>query len=232
MERGDRGKTVMLLGGSGLVGHAVARRLLSSSSGPPRRIVLVALYEDEVRGAAQALAPYRGRTTIDVEWGNVFMPAPTARLDLSVVLATPNHRELVLGDLLGDLTEEVLARNLLFQILLKYKPHAVVDSINTATAFAYQDIFHSSRELLELSKRGAVDQMAVELHLLRLTLPQLIRHAQIITEGLRRAGTKAYVKIGTSGTGGGGVNIPHTPSEGEARPTPLAQTTVARGPSL
>jgi hypothetical protein len=40
MELGDR--TVMLLGGSGLVGHAVA------------------------------LDPYRGGVTIDVEWGNVF----------------------------------------------------------------------------------------------------------------------------------------------------------------
>ncbi len=232
MERGDRGKTVMLLGGSGLVGHAVSRRLLSSSSGPPRRIVLVALYEDEVRAAAQALEPYRGRTTIEVEWGNVFMPTPTARLDLSAVLATPKHRELVLGDLLGDLTEEVLARNLLFQILLKYKPHAVVDSINTATAFAYQDIFQSSRELLELSKRGAVDQMAVELHLLRLTLPQLIRHAQIITEGLRRAGTKAYVKIGTSGTGGMGFNIPYTHSEEKPSRTLLTKSALAGAHSM
>ena len=58
MELGDR--TVMLLGGSGLVGHAVARR------------VLVALFEDEVRAAARALDPYRGSVTIDVEWGNVF----------------------------------------------------------------------------------------------------------------------------------------------------------------
>src|SRR5256885_16844357 len=96
MERGDRGKTVMLLGGSGLVGHAVSRRLLSSSSGPPRRLVLVALYEEEVRAAAQALAPYRGRTTIDVEWGNVFMPTPTARPHLSGLPATPQHFQLAL----------------------------------------------------------------------------------------------------------------------------------------
>jgi FlaA1/EpsC-like NDP-sugar epimerase len=40
-----RDRTVMILGGSGLVGHAVARRLLAAA---PRRLVLVALFEDEV----------------------------------------------------------------------------------------------------------------------------------------------------------------------------------------
>lgn len=52
MDLADR--TVMLLGGSGLVGHAVARRVLTATPAP-RRLVLVALYEDEVRAAARAL---------------------------------------------------------------------------------------------------------------------------------------------------------------------------------
>src|SRR2546427_1627717 len=38
-----RDRTAMILGGSGLVGHAVARRLLAAA---PRRIVLVALFEE------------------------------------------------------------------------------------------------------------------------------------------------------------------------------------------
>ena len=82
MELADR--TVMLLGGSGLVGHALARRVLAAA---PRQLVLVALFEDEVRAAAEALEPYRGRTTITVEWGNVFRPAATARLEWATVVA-------------------------------------------------------------------------------------------------------------------------------------------------
>ena len=229
MELGDR--TVMLLGGSGLVGHAVARRVLGADP-PPQRLVLVALYEDEVRAAARALDPYRGTVTIDVEWGNVFMPAPVARLDLSVVMASAEHRALVLGDLYGDLTEQVLERSLLVQLLLRYKPDAVVDSINTATAFAYQDLFQSARQLHEQSKRGGADQATVEQHLLRLTLPQLIRHAQIITEGLNRAGTKSYIKIGTSGTGGMGFNIPYTHSEEKPSRTLLTKSAVAGAHSM
>src|SRR5438309_5289233 len=229
MDLADR--TVMLLGGSGLVGHAVARRLLKAPQ-PPRRLVLVALFDDEVRATAKSLEPYRNSTAIEVESGNVFMPEPVARLDVSTVMASAEHRALLLGDLLGDLTEQVLERNLLFQLLLRYTPDAVVDSINTATAFAYQDIFQSARELLDQAKHGTANQAAVEQHLLKLTMPQLIRHAQIITEGLRRAGTKAYVKIGTSGTGGMGFNIPYTHSEERPSRTLLTKSAVAGAHSL
>ena len=229
MELADR--TVMLLGGSGLVGHAVARRVLAATP-PPRRVVLVALFEDEVRAAARALEPYRGAVTIDVEWGNIFMPASVARLDIATIMESGEHRALVLGDLLGELTDQVLERNLLFRLLVRYKPDAVVDSINTATAFAYQDIFHSARGLLSRARDGGVDRATIEQHLLRLPMPQLVRHAQIITEALRRAGTQAYVKIGTSGTGGMGFNIPYTHSEERPSATLLAKSAIAGAHSM
>jgi len=229
MELADR--TVMLLGGSGLVGHAVARRVLAATP-PPRRLVLVALFEDEVRATARALEPYRGGVTIDVEWGNVFMPAPVARLDIATIMGNGEHRALVLDDLLGDLSDGVLERNLLFRLLVRYKPDAVVDSINTATAFAYQDIFQSARTLLARAQDSEVDRATVEQHLLRLPLPQLIRHAQIITEALRRAGTQAYVKIGTSGTGGMGFNIPYTHSEERPSAPLLTKSAIAGAHSM
>ncbi len=203
MELADR--TVMLLGGSGLVGHAVARRVLAATP-PPRRLVLVALFEDEVRAAARALEPYRSGVTIDVEWGNVFMPAPVARLDMATVVAKAEHRALVLGDLLGDLTDTVLERNLLFRLLVRYKPDAVVDSINTATAFAYQDVFQSARDLLDRAQNGApIDRAAIEQHLLRLP---------------------------TSGTGGMGFNIPYTHSEERPSTTLLTKSAIAGAHSM
>src|SRR5438034_1121196 len=117
-----RDRTAMILGGSGLVGHAVARRLLAAA---PRRIVLVALFEEEVKATAEALEPYRGRAAIELVWGNVF-------------------------------------------------------------------------------RAGA----------------------------LRRAETKAYVKVRTSGTGGMGFNIPYTHSEERPSRTLLAKSAVAGAQSL
>jgi len=224
-----RDRTVMILGGSGLVGHAVARRLLGAA---PRRVVLVALFEEEVRATSRALQPRRGRATIEVEWGNVFLPASLARLERGSVMANPEHRRLMLQDLLSDLTDDVCHRSYLYQLLLKYKPDAVVDSINTATAFAYQDALGSAQELLALARRGEVDAAAVERHVLLLALPQLIRHVQILVEALKHAQTKAYVKIGTSGTGGMGFNIPYTHSEERPSRPLLTKSAVAGAQSL
>src|SRR5882724_3384764 len=224
-----RDRTVMILGGSGLVGHAVARRLLGAA---PRCVVLVALFEDEVRATARALEPYRGRATLEVEWGNVFLPAGIAQLERGSVMASAEHRRLLIQDLLSELTDDVLQRSFLYQLLLKYKPDAVVDSINTATAFAYQDALRSAQDLLKLARRGEVDEAAVERHVLVLTLPQLIRHVQILVESLKRAETKAYVKIGTSGTGGMGFNIPYTHSEERPSRPLLTKSAVGGAQSL
>jgi len=224
-----RDRTAMILGGSGLVGHAVARRLLAAA---PRRLVLVALFEEEVRATARALEPYRGSALIEVEWGNVFLPASLAQLERGAVVENPDQRRLVLQDLLSELTDDVLQRSFLYQLLLKYKPDAVVDSINTATAFAYQDPVESAQQLLALAAEGTVDRAAVERHVLLLTLPQLIRHMQILVEALRRAETRAYVKIGTSGTGGMGFNIPYTHSEERPSRPLLLKSAVAGAQSL
>jgi hypothetical protein len=224
-----QGKTILLLGGSGLVGRAVTRRLLEHQ---PAKIVLVALYEAEVREASVQLSREAGDTSIETAWGDVFLPTDAARMDRQSMLANDRLRELVINDLLGDLTEEVLHRSLLFQLFQRYKPDAVVDCINTATAVAYRDVFHSARDLLEAAHTGTVTAQQVEEHVLTLTMPQLIRHVQVIGEAMRISGTEAYVKIGTSGTGGMGLNIPYTHSEEKPSRTLLSKSAVAGAQTL
>jgi hypothetical protein len=219
-----RDRTIMILGGSGLVGHAVARRLLALS---PRRLVLVALYQDEVEATARSLEPDRGGTEIATDWGNVFQPAPVAQLPRREALAQPQLRRLLIGDLVGEFTPAVLERSFLFQLFQRWRPEAVVDCINTATAFAYLDQYHSIRDLLAAAEGGRVSVEQVEEHLLTLTMPQLIRHMQILPEAMRRFQTQAYVKVGTSGTGGMGFNIPYTHSE--ERPSRMLLTKSALG---
>ena len=224
-----RDRTVMILGGSGLVGHAVAKRLLGAA---PSRIILVALFEDDVKATARALDPHRGGTAIDVEWGDLFLPASLARLERGAVMADPAHRRLLVNDLLGELTEDILRRSFLYQLLTTHRPDIVIDSVNTATAFAYQDAEKSAQVLLESAGRGQVDRATVERHVLSLTMPQLIRHVQILVESLKRAETGAYVKIGTSGTGGMGFNIPYTHSEERPSRLLLTKSAVAGAQSL
>jgi hypothetical protein len=227
MDIGDR--TILILGGSGLVGHAIARRLLTLG---PRRVVLVGLYEDELRQAADSLAPHRGAAAIDIEWGNVFLPTAAARVDRAAALADPDLRRQMLDDVVGELTPAVLQRSFLYQLFQRHKPEVVVDCINTATAFAYQDILHSARALLAAADAGRASRDLVEQHVLTLTMPQLIRHIQILAETMRTFHTQAYVKIGTSGTGGMGLNIPYTHSEERPSRTLLTKSAVAGAQSM
>ncbi len=223
------GSTIMILGGSGLVGHAVARRLLAFR---PKQIVLVALYQGETEATANALAPYCDGTTLAVEHGDVYLPASLARGDRVAAMADPASRRLLVDDVFGDLTEEVLGRSFLVQLLQRYRPDAVVDAINTATAFAYQDVYTSTRQLLKEAAGGTVDLAALERHALTMPIPQLTRHVQILLEGLRRAGARAYLKVGTSGTGGMGFNIPYTHSEERPSRTLLTKSAVAGAHTL
>jgi len=224
-----RDRTIVMLGGGGLVGHAVARKLLAFA---PRRIVLVALYEDEVRRTAASLEPYRGGTAIEWEWGNIFLPVGAAKLDRRALLGDSASRRLLIDDLIGDLTPAVLERSFLYQLFDRWRPDIVVDCINTATAFAYQDVFHSARDLLAAAEQGEVSREQVEQHVLTLTMPQLIRHVQILSEAMRAFRPQAFVKVGTSGTGGMGLNIPYTHSEEKPSRTLLTKSAVAGAHSL
>jgi hypothetical protein len=224
-----QGASVMILGGSGLVGHAVARRLLDFH---PRHIALVALTERETQEAASALAPLAGDTVIAVEAGDIYAPVTIVGHERGKSLDDPARLRLLVDDTFGDLTEEVLTRSRLVQLLAKYRPDAVVDCINTATAFAYQDVYRSTRELLKRAAEGSVSEADIQRHALTMPIPRLTRHMQILREGLRRAGTRAYVKIGTSGTGGMGFNIPYTHSEERPSRTLLTKSAVAGAHTL
>ena len=72
----------------------------------------------------------------------------------------------------------------------------------------------------------------VERLLCTLYVPQLIRHVQIMYRSMQIAGTGIYMKIGTSGTGGMGLNIPYTHSEERPSRVLLSKSAVAGAHTL
>lgn len=222
-----RDSTVLLLGGAGLVGAAVARRLAPHH---PRRLVITALTKAEAEAGLRDLGAEVG-VPVEARWGNIFLPSDLAERGHDDLMQDASARRRMIDDVLRPASAS-FHDNLLFQWLTTIRPDAVVDCVNSATALAYQDVFASSARLLEAAVRGGASTEEVERHLLTLPLPQLIRHMQTLFEGLRRAGTKAYVKIGTSGTGGMGLNIPYTHSEEKPSRTLMSKSAVAGAQSL
>jgi len=224
-----RNSTVLLLGGSGLVGMAVAHRLLAYG---PRRVVITGLTRDEAEPAAEELRAHGGGVAIDAAWGNIFAPADLATRSRDEILADATARRRLVEDYVAPYGQSPLDENLLFTWLVDYRPDLVVDCVNTATALAYQDGHASALSLLRAADSGTVTREGVERHLLTLPLPQLIRHLEALVEGMRRAATQTYVKIGTSGTGGMGLNIPYTHSEEKPSRTLMSKSAVAGAQSL
>ena len=225
-------KDVLILGGSGLVGMAVAREMLRHK---PRSLTVSALTRQEAERGAVELAEDTSRapeTSINAEWGDVFLPESLRERARDDVLADAEARTTLLDDLLGELTPAVVTRSALGMLLERRKPAIIVDCVNTATAFAYQNIFQSAAKLRTAAADGSLDAETVERHLATLYLPQLIRHVQIALEAMRRAGTRMYLKVGTAGTGGMGLNIPFTHSEERPSRMLLAKAGLAGAHTL
>ncbi len=226
------GRTVLVLGGAGLVGTAVARRMLALE---PARLVLSSLRREESEEAAAALEGEAGRgagVTVEARWGDLFVPEALKDLPRDRLTGDPDALRAFVDDLYGELTPEVVERSTLGRLLLDVRPDVVVDCVNTAGALAYGNVFASVEGLRGAAAEGGVDAGAVERHLATLYLPQLIRHTQIALEAMRRAETGVYVKIGTAGTGGMGLNIPFTHSEERPSRVLLAKAGLAGAQSL
>ncbi len=225
-------KTVLVLGGWGLVGSAICRKIMEDS---PKRIIVTSLLEAEANDAVAQLRaefPKSSRSTFIPWWGNIFLRHSLKDVRREEILGDPVMRGMLMDDLLDEFTSDVLHRSAVYQLLKKFKPDIVIDCINSATGIAYQDIFHVARETRKAIRKATGDREhqiieAAERLIATQYTPQLIRHVQIMYRSMHDAGTKIYVKIGTSGTGGMGLNIPYTHSEERPSSVLLSKSSVA-----
>ena len=248
-----KGRTILVLGGYGLVGMAACRQLMYEH---PDTLIVSSLLEDEAHKAVDRLHmefPASQVKLIPI-WGNIFVRTGLKDTTRAEVLANPEYRRWVYDDVLAEMSEVTMTTSYLAQIIQGETaqapgvvPDAIVDCINTATALAYQDIYTSAAEVLDIYDsaievwgmgKGSPEQAvetyvgAVERLLASLYVPQLVRHVQILHESMRRAGTRAYIKIGTSGTGGMGLNIPYTHGEEKPSRVLLSKAAMAGAHSL
>ncbi len=227
-----QGRSVLILGGSGLVGMAVARELMQFE---PALLIISGLTQAEAEAGVAEISvdpELRPGTRIVAEWGDIFVAEALKDRSRGDILSDADARVSLLDDLLGELTEDVVTRSTFGAILGRHKPEIIVDCVNTATAFAYQNIFRSAADLRAAAKDGTADTETVERHLATLYMPQLIRHVQIALDAMHRNKTRCYLKVGTAGTGGMGLNIPFTHSEERPSRMLLAKSSLAGAHSL
>lgn len=245
--------TILILGGWGLVGRAICHELLKLN---PKRLIVCSLLEVEADTACSAYEQYKQQLAkasglvIDTEivssWGDIFASAKFK----DVTTRDNGSREYLdslISETFDDLNTLDLSENLLYKLLIEHKPDIVIDCVNTATGVAYQDIYKSVIELrksmgemealLETDSPKLIAAAQTMLQRVReniagIYLPRLIRHVQLLYKGMEAVSTNYYLKIGTTGTGGMGLNIPYTHSEEKPSQKLLSKSAVGGAHSL
>jgi len=223
---------ILVLGGWGLVGAAICHKLMEHS---PAKLFVSSLRQSEAEDAVKQLrAEYKDYNPemFVPKWGNIFTRNEWKELHWEEVLSNDVFRNGVVNDIYNELTDDILKNSALYTLIQETKPDLVIDCINTATAIAYQDIYTTSKTVRKELLSDSITNASVERMLASDYIPQLIRHVQIFYRGLLDSKATMYVKIGTSGTGGMGLNIPYTHSEERPSRVLLSKTAVAGAQTL
>lgn len=220
----------LILGGAGLVGVQVCRHIATTLT--PRRIVVASLFEREARETCGQLQEEFGDKIAFVPaWGNLFVPADLAETSRADILGDATRRRQLLTWLYGEFNDAYKSNHLVHLIRL-HRPEVIVDCVNTATGLSYQNVFDGANKVLDwidgdtFDNKGIVDLEAL---LLSQGAPQIIRHVRIVHRATHEFDTKVYLKVGTTGTGGMGLNIPYTHSEDKPSKVLLAKNQAAFG---
>lgn len=220
----------LILGGAGLVGLQVCRQVASTLQ--PKRIVVASLLERESREACESLEREFGPGISFVPaWGNLFVPTDLADLPRSEIIGDKAKRMQLMEWLYGDIDAAYRSNHLAHTIRL-HRPEVIVDCVNTATGLSYQNVFHGAKNVLEWMDEDSYNPEGLTdlaQFLLSQSVPQIIRHVRILYRATTEYDTKVYVKVGTTGTGGMGLNIPYTHSEDKPSKVLLAKTEAAFG---
>jgi hypothetical protein len=204
-----------------MVGLQVAREAARELH--PERIVIASLREEEVREAIEFLKSEIEGVELVGAFGDIFIPQSLQG----------RRRADIVGDEVAydELFHEIFARDAdysksaLHRLMEEHRPDVIVDCINTATAISYQDEFKVAEKTYALLRtiersddEGKLAKLPELLNTVRELLisqgiPQIARHILFLHRALEQSNARIYVKVGTTGTGGMGINIPYTHSE-------------------
>ncbi len=233
-----RDETLLVLGGTGLVGAQIVREVGRQLN--PKKIVIASLFEGEVRDFIHDVSREFPHIEFAGAWGNVFVRDTFRDESRRRLVEHPEKREMLYDDLFGDI-KETYERSSLVQLIQAHRPDVIIDCINTATAISYQDVesiskkTHDTLDQLREAVKGnealktLVQRLEEEVSTLLISqaTSQLIRHARLLNRAMREVGTRLYMKVGTTGTGGMGLNIPYTHSEDKPSVQLMTKTAMA-----
>lgn len=230
-----KNKTILVLGGWGLVGNSLTRKLVNEN---PKKIIVTSLKKEEAEEQVTNLKtdyPNMPEDFFIPWWGNIFVRYDFKDIKRFDLLKSKETRQTLMSDTMEEMNQEILHQSTIYKLISEHKPDIIIDSINAATGIAYQDVYTTYRTIKKsIANNPTVDELIEQTEKLICIqyVPQLIRHIQLLYASMEKFNTEVYLKIGTSGTGGMGLNIPYTHSEEKPSRVLLSKSAVAGAHTL
>src|SRR5438876_10686332 len=95
-----KGRTVLVLGGGGLVGSAICRKLVGEK---PKRVIVTSLLQGEAEDAVRTLRkefPRAGGSLFTAWWGNIFVLHALKDIPRDEILRNDDMRAMLIEDML------------------------------------------------------------------------------------------------------------------------------------
>src|SRR5215213_4034923 len=151
--RYEKPETFLLLGGGGMVGQQIAYAIAEELN--PKRIIICALTQAEADetirkltqdfpGIEKRLLAVAGNVFIRHEWN----PSGHNPVKPGELTKDEKRREILYKDTFGKLEDMYLDSELVW-LIKEYAPDVIIDSVNTATAISYQDVYTASERAYE-----------------------------------------------------------------------------------
>jgi hypothetical protein len=185
----------LILGGTGLVGLAICRKLLREGV---QKLIVVCLGTVDEQIAIRNLQQEFPESLIDLVEGNIFSVSSQQSTDLHDLRQSFQ----------GPVQDSVIVETFIYQLLRTHQPTIVIDAINSSSVIAYHTKDNQEDRLVSLVRYFYA----------------FYRSLCLMTPDQRPSW---YIKVGTTGTGGLGLNIPFTHGEEQPSQSLLMKSALA-----
>ena len=158
-------KTVLVLGGFGLVGHALVRKLVLED---PKQIIVTSLFRSEAEDAVTKLEyefPDKGKDYFIPWGGDVFVRNEYKDQNRLEILNDPAKRKVLMKDIMEELTPEILYASSIYQLLTRQKPDIIIEVLlEYETAINDLDFLKQNYRFYSIENEGLVEKAEIKAH--------------------------------------------------------------------
>ena len=190
--------TILVIG-TGQIGKATLLRLLKNQ---PKKVVVHNLTQKESEDSINLFSPLFKKTKFIESHGNIFMPYKLKDLTRQDLI---NHSKEIIEYFYSELSEELLKRSTIYNLISKYRPDIIIDAVNSATFLGNAYNPEKEKNLFDKNSTKCCENLMVDDF-----VTKIINFVSGLKYALECYPVKRYIKVSTTGLGGMGLNIPYT----------------------